>query len=118
MTMTIVIHKSVTVKGVLLWRFPRDPNIRHRFAKDHSKVQVPNLEPYRNGKWQSIPYYTEGKLDDTSGFDGIVDGALDSTVGILSELSDTLGAVDGIIDVVDSDGRAEGMSDDIIDGSS
>jgi hypothetical protein len=105
MTMAIVIHKNVTVEGVLFWRFPRDSKYYGIVANDHSKVQVPNLEPYRNGKWQSIPYYTEGKLDDTSGFDGIVDGALDSTVG-------------GIIDVVDSDGRAEGMSDNIIDGSS
>jgi hypothetical protein len=35
-------------------------------------------------------------LDKTSGFDGIVDGALDSIiVGIFSELSDTLGAPTG-----------------------
>jgi hypothetical protein len=47
-----------------------------------------------------------------------VDGALDSTVGIFSELSDTLGAADGILDVVDSDGSAEGMPDGLIDGSS
>jgi hypothetical protein len=67
------------------------------------------------GKWDGS---TEGKPNDTSGFDGIVDGALDSTVGIFSELSDTLRAADGIIYVIDSDGRAEGMSDDIIDGSS
>jgi hypothetical protein len=50
--------------------------------------------------------------------DSIVNRALVSTIGIFSELSNTLGATDGIIDVVDSEGRAEGRVDDLIDDCS
>jgi hypothetical protein len=50
--------------------------------------------------------------------DSIVNRALVSTLGIFSELSNTLGATDGIIDVVDSEGRAEGRVDDLIDDCS
>jgi hypothetical protein len=50
--------------------------------------------------------------------DSIMDGALVSTIGIFSELSNTLGANDGIIDMVDSEGRAKGRADDLIDDGS
>jgi hypothetical protein len=86
-----------------------DGKIEGRAFKCMNRLWLSSLEVQTVGN-------SERMFDGLS--DSIMDGALVSTIGIFSELSNTLGATDGIIDVVDSEGRAEGRVDDLIDDCS